>query len=135
MRCLAWIGIAWVALSSCAAPASAPADAVALWEPIDPAFAGCQGACGAHADGPEPGVIAQPGASVGQRTYCPVSGAVFEIDATHPHADVGGQSLWFCCAGCYEYFDHHRESVLGARGIPRVQPRARAEPRSAASGS
>lgn len=98
---------------STTAAASGP---VALWEPIDSAFAGCQGACGAHVEGPSD-AVAQPGVSVGQRTYCPVSGAVFEVTAEHQHVDVEGQRLWFCCAGCLEYFHAHRDRVLRARGI------------------
>lgn len=87
------------------------------WDPVDSAFAGCQSACGAHVEGDQPDIVAQPGASIGQRTYCPVSGAVFEVEADHPHADVDGQTLWFCCAGCAAYFEAHRDEVLELRGI------------------
>jgi hypothetical protein len=105
-----------VALIACSAEphSSAP---LAAWEPVDPAFAGCQHSCGAHADGPQAGVVAQPGATIGQRTFCPVSGAVFRIDASHPHVDVDGAPLYFCCAGCADYFAAHRAEVLRARGI------------------
>ncbi len=99
-----------------------------VWEPVDSAFAGCQGACGAHVEGSHADIARQPGASIGARTYCPVSGAVFEVDAEHPHVDVDGQTLWFCCAGCAEYFAAHQREVLEARGIGRGAPRASAEP-------
>ena len=65
----------------CELESTAAAGPVALWEPVDSAFAGCQGACGVHVEGPSADVIAQPGAAIGQRTYCPVGGAVFEIAA------------------------------------------------------
>ena len=96
---------------------SAPHDPAATWEPVDEAFEGCRGACGAHADGPSPGVVVQPGAALGDTTYCPVSGAVFRIEETHPHASVGDHELWFCCAGCATYFEAHRTEVLRARGM------------------
>src|SRR5688500_6467120 len=80
-----------------AAAAAAPAAAGAIepWMPVNAAFAGCQGACGAAVTAPDPDVVAQPGANIGQRTFCPVSGAVFRVEATHHHAEVGGQRLWF----------------------------------------
>lgn len=124
-----------VALAACGTEAEAdpsstePAQPVALWEPIDEAFAGCQaGACGSHAEGPQPDVIAQPGGQIGQRTYCPVSGAVFEIDPSRPHRDVNGQTLYFCCAGCAEHFDSHRAEVLRARGIEDGRAEVRVAP-------
>lgn len=94
---------------------------LAAWDPIDDAFAGCQAACGAHVEGTDPTIVSQPGASVGDRTYCPVSGAVFTVEAEHPHAEVDGHDVWFCCAGCAAYFEAHRDEVLDARGM-RVAP-------------
>lgn len=91
---------------------------LAAWDPVDPMFAGCQGACGARVEGPQTEIAVQPGATVGERTYCPVSGAVFTIDATHAHAEVEGQTLYFCCPACAEYFEAHRTEVMQARGIP-----------------
>jgi hypothetical protein len=103
---------------ACDLESSPAAGLVPLWEPVDVAFAGCQGACGANADGPSSDVMVQPGASIGERTYCPVSGAVFEVAADHPHVDVDGARLFFCCAACAQYFQAHRDQVLRARGIP-----------------
>jgi YHS domain-containing protein len=85
--------------------------------PVNAAFAGCQGACGAAVTAPDPDVVAQPGANIGQRTFCPVSGAVFRVEATHHHAEIGGQKLWFCCEGCMHYFEQHRAEVLAARRV------------------
>ena len=110
-----------LACSSSAEPVpsveSASTTDVATWEPVDESFAGCHGACGAHSEGLTAGAVVQPGASVGDTTYCPVSGAVFRIDETHPHAPLGDRSLYFCCAGCATYFEEHRAEVLSARGI------------------
>jgi hypothetical protein len=111
------VGMLALVVTACSAPAPARTGPLALWDPVDAAFAGCQGACGAHVEGAHADIIAQPGASLGQRTYCPVSGAVFEIAAEHPHVDVDGRTLWFCCAGCASYFEAHRAEVLAARGI------------------
>ena len=125
MTRLAWCAVAVLAVAACEAP-SEPAAAIALWEPVDASFAGCRGACGAHAEGPSEDVAAQPGVAIGARTYCPVSGAVFEVAEEHPRVEVAGQPLFFCCASCADYFRAHREEVLRARGIE-LAPRARAE--------
>lgn len=103
-------------LAACASE-PAPSAPLAAWDPIDESFAGCQGACGHGAHGAVAGAVEQPGAHVGATTYCPVSGAVFEVEATHPTADVGGQTLYFCCAGCAEHFASHRDEVIAARRI------------------
>ncbi len=115
----------------CGCEHESSAASLALWAPVDSAFAGCQGACGAHVEGPSANVIAQPGVSIGQRTYCPVSGAVFEVTEEHPHVDVEGQRLWFCCGGCAEYFEAHREEVLRARAIQIASAPTTAERRAA----
>ncbi len=108
------------------APRTGP---LAAWDPIDEAFAGCQAACGAHVEGADPGIVTQPGASIGDRTYCPVSGAVFTVAAEHTHAEVDGHTVWFCCAGCAAYFEAHRDEVLDARGMRGTPPaRAGTEP-------
>ena len=91
--------------------------ALAPWQPVDDAFAGCHGACGAHAEAVPDDAVVQPGASIGQRTFCPVSGALFVIEVTHPSAEVAGGTLWFCCAGCATYFASHRDAVLRLRGL------------------
>jgi hypothetical protein len=116
------VGMLALVVMACSAPAPARTGPLALWDPVDDAFAGCQGACGAHVEGVHADIIAQPGATLGQRTYCPVSGAVFEIAAEHPHVDVDGQTLWFCCAGCAMYFEAHRDEVLAARGMLTARP-------------
>jgi hypothetical protein len=106
----------WIVLvTACSAPS--PPHAVAAWEPIDPAFAGCQGSCGAHADHAIDGVVAQPAAAIGDRTYCPVSGAVFTIDAEHPHTVVGDRTIYFCCAACAAYFEANRDAIVASRGL------------------
>jgi hypothetical protein len=97
-------------------PASATV-AVRAWEAVDPAFAGCQGSCGAHVEGPSDEIATQPGARVGALAFCPVSGAVFTVSEAHAHADVEGGRLWFCCAACAAYFEAHRDVVLAARGV------------------
>src|SRR5215831_5081029 len=52
-------------------PAAPTTSRIDPWLPIDAAFAGCAGSCGALADHALPGVVEQP-ARPGQRTYCPV---------------------------------------------------------------
>jgi YHS domain-containing protein len=109
-------------LAACTPTRDAPtaqSGPLAAWDPVDPMFAGCQGACGARVEGPQTEIAVQPGATVGQRTYCPVSGAVFTVEATHPHAEVDGQTLHFCCPACAEYFEAHRDEVMEARGMQR----------------
>jgi len=122
MRRRAWmIGAgAGVLCAACGSEESAPvahAGPVQIWEPVDPAFAGCQGTCGGHADGLVDGVVVQPGALPGQRAYCPVSGAVFEVDPAQPHVEIAGGTLWFCCRACFTYFQDHQDDVLRARGL------------------
>jgi YHS domain-containing protein len=82
-------------------------------------FAGCQGACGLHLEGERDDVVVQPGASVGQQTYCPVSGAVFTVAAEHAKREVDGHTLWFCCEACAAYFEAHEDAVMEARGLRR----------------
>lgn len=114
-----------LALSACHSACDAPAPRsgpLSAWDPIDDSFAGCQAACGAHVEGADPSIVAQPGASIGQRVYCPVSGAVFTVGAEHPHAEVDGHTVWFCCTGCAAYFEAHRDEVLQARGMRGAPP-------------
>ena len=65
----------------------------------------------------EAGVVAQPGARDGERVYCPVSGVVFEASSMRPRREVAGQSVYFCCPGCAEWFDLHRSRVVAARRL------------------
>lgn len=61
-------------------------------------------------------MTAQPGAQLGQSTYCPVSGVVFEVKASSAHRELDGRPLYFCCEACAAYFSEHRERVLALRG-------------------
>jgi hypothetical protein len=90
--------------------------AIAAWDPVDETFAGCAGSCGARVEH-APRAVMQPGASVGDETYCPVSGAFFRVEVSHPHRDADGRRFYFCCDGCASYFDAHTHEVLAARGI------------------
>jgi hypothetical protein len=56
--------------------------------------------------------------SLGERTYCPVSGVVFEVKETSPVRSVSGRPVYFCCEKCAMYFSEHGEQVSGARGLP-----------------
>ena len=101
-------------------PVPAPETPVAFasvppWDPVDEAFAGCAGACGARGENPEARV--QPGVSAGELTYCPVSGAVFTITAESPTVDVDGQAYRFCCDACAAYFRASPDRVLAARRL------------------
>ena len=62
-------------------------------------------------------ITVQPGAQLDQRTYCPVSGVVFRVTGASPRREVSGQSIYFCCEACANYFSQHRERVLALRGI------------------
>jgi hypothetical protein len=62
-------------------------------------------------------VKVQPGAKIGDRTYCPVSGVVFEVKEASAHRDVGAQRLYFCCEKCAMYFSEHQDHVLAAREL------------------
>jgi len=104
-------------ISKPAAAATASIRTLQPWETLNEAFNGCTGSCGMRADGPAEGAVAQPNASVGDRTYCPVSGVVFEVKATSLRRELNGRSLFFCCAGCAAYFDAFRERVVAARGL------------------
>lgn len=61
------------------------------------------------------GAVVQPGAAVGDRTYCPVSGVVFSVKADSAARKVGERTLWFCCEACASYFALHEHEVLAAR--------------------
>ena len=62
-------------------------------------------------------MIEQPGASRGDRAYCLVSGVVFTVKEKSPSAEIGGRTVFFCCASCAQWFAANRERVLAARGL------------------
>lgn len=62
-------------------------------------------------------VTPQPDAKEGQRTYCPVSGVVFEIKGSSPRRDLDGRPLYFCCESCAGYFSTHRERIAQLRHL------------------
>jgi YHS domain-containing protein len=62
-------------------------------------------------------VKVQPGVSVGDRTYCPVSGVVFEVKESSAHRDVGGKPVYFCCEKCATYFSEHQDHVVAVRSL------------------
>ena len=87
------------------------------WEPVDASFNGCsEGFCGTR--GKNARAVIQPGAKVGDYTYCIVSGAVFQIKESHFHTNVNGKTVYFCCEGCARYFEANRQRVLEQRGLP-----------------
>ncbi len=87
------------------------------WQPVDASFNGCsEGFCGTR--GQNARAVIQPGAKVGDYTYCLVSGAVFQIKESHFHAEVNGKTVYFCCEGCSRYFSANRAKVLASRGLP-----------------
>ena len=101
-----------------AAPSTiAAASKLEPWQPTDEAFRGCEGGCGLRVASSAADVVRQPGARLGQRIYCPVSGVVFEVKESTPRRDVNGQLLYFCCEACAQYFDGHRERILALRGL------------------
>lgn len=71
------------------------------------------GAVGEMAHGLEPGqydpadVVAQPGATVGDLTTCPVSGEVFRVDGDSPHVTHEAHEIYFCCARCIRNFQRN----------------------------
>src|SRR5687767_9308264 len=73
---------------------AATAKKIAPWETFNEGFNGCAGGCGMRVAGPTDGVIAQPGAMIGQSTYCPVSGVAFEIKATSAHRIVADKTFY-----------------------------------------
>ena len=86
------------------------------WQPVDASFNGCsEGFCGTR--GQNSKALVQPGAKLGDYTYCLVSGAVFQVKESHFHAEVGGKTVYFCCEGCSRYFAANRDRVLTMRGV------------------
>ncbi len=102
---------------ACRRDTAQPSEVVLIkpWEAVSPSFHGCQGACGAH--GEEASAVAQPKARVGDLTYCPVSGAAFQVSESTPSHQVGDHTYYFCCPSCAAHFSEHRGEVLAARGL------------------
>ena len=68
---------------------------------FDPAMSGvCRFACATKLDYDAKDVLAQPGASTGRLTQCPVSGVVFAVDPSRPRVRVGGEEYRTCCDKC-----------------------------------
>ena len=89
---------------------------LAPWEPVDAMFTGCSnGSCGTRITNAR--VVTQPGATLGEKVYCPVSGVVLVVQASTPTVDVGGKPVRVCCEGCARHFKAHREQVLALRGL------------------
>jgi YHS domain-containing protein len=65
--------------------------------------------------------VAQPGAKVGQRAYCPVSGVVFEVKESSPKTYLDGQPLYFCCEACARRFDSARAQILAKRHLAQAR--------------
>jgi YHS domain-containing protein len=99
-----------------AATETAKSGELAPWEPVDPAFTSCQGTCSAHQVANDK-AVPQPGAKVGDLTYCPVSGAVFEVKETSGKTDVDGKTYYFCCDNCAKQFMATRDEVLKKRHL------------------
>ena len=93
------------------------AGTLAPWEPADEAFRGCEGGCGLRLTAAASDAVVQPGGRLGQRTYCPVSGVVFEVKEASSHRDVDGRPIYTCCETCALYFDANRERLLALRGL------------------
>ncbi len=62
----------------------------------------CQMACATRGAYDAGRVVAQPGASAGRLTQCPVSGVVFTVDARRPQVAVRADRYVTCCDGCAE---------------------------------
>jgi hypothetical protein len=73
--------------------------------------------------GGSPDIVVQPGAEVGQKTFCVVSGAAFEVQASSVRREVDGKPVYLCCEACAGYFDAHRDQVVAARGLAPSSPR------------
>jgi hypothetical protein len=60
----------------------------------------CRFACATKLKYNSKDVMAQPGATAGKLTQCPVSGVVFAVDASRPHVRVGKDEYVTCCDKC-----------------------------------
>lgn len=55
---------------------------------------------------PQGAVKVAPGdAKPGDTTTCPVSGEEFVVDASSPHVEKDGKTIYFCCGGCKKKFE------------------------------
>lgn len=87
------------------------------WEPADASFLGCSnGFCGLRTPNAR-GITAQPGAAVGQKVYCPVSGVVLHIQESTPSVPVEGKPVYVCCEGCARYLAANTDRVIALRGM------------------
>jgi copper chaperone CopZ len=85
------------------------------WEPVSASFKDCSnGFCGLRRPNAE--VHAQPGASIGDEVYCPVSGVVLKITAATPKEESGGGATYVCCEGCLRYLRANQARVRALRG-------------------
>jgi copper chaperone CopZ len=85
------------------------------WEPVSASFKDCSnGFCGSRR--PNAQVHPQPGASIGDEVYCPVSGVVLKITAATPKEESGGSATYVCCEGCLRYLRAHPSRVRALRG-------------------
>ena len=70
---------------------------------FDPAMSGvCRYACATRLQYKAADVVAQPGATAGRLTQCPVSGVVFAVDSKRPRVRVGKDDYVTCCDRCAE---------------------------------
>jgi hypothetical protein len=60
----------------------------------------CRFGCATTAPYDSKDVVAQPGASSGSLTQCPVSGVVFVVDESRPVVATAGDSYVTCCDKC-----------------------------------
>ena len=68
---------------------------------FDSAMSGvCRFACATRLKYDAKQVVAQPGASAGRLTQCPVSGVVFAVAADRPRVRVGRDDYVTCCDKC-----------------------------------
>lgn len=57
--------------------------------------------------------VKPPGsATIGDRSYCPVTGEEFTVTAQSPKADVGGKTYYFCCKKCVSTFQANPAKYL-----------------------
>jgi len=109
-------GEATAAVGTPETPASPePAPVVAESERTPPAGGGMQMDHESNideADVDPADIIAQPGASVGDITRCPMSGMLFRVEDTSAFSEYQGQNVYFCCAGCIRRFERNPEAHL-----------------------
>jgi len=120
---LAALALAAIAISYTAtlhrepAPPRDPNAPLLAWEPVDQQFEGCGLTCGSRSKAAQLEAMQQPGADVGTRVFCPVSGVAFKVKEDSAERNLDGHPVYFCCNQCAGYFDQHRDTVLSRRGI------------------